>query len=415
MDTVKQRLDVLQELLSCIGGISIWRLDNQMKLLSSNCNYDVLVHKILIENEFARQVDLTKVSPKQPILLADRMTLTWVILPFINEGQPQLSTEGQSLTEFYVMGPVFCSSLSNQFLTNHVNRVGLTSYEKKIFLDYLKSLPIIQYSFFLKYGAMLYWCLHNEHRDLENIMISPASIRNRLKAVHSHHVSVHGSYRLEALTLRAVETGDISYQFSGIAHIGPMTVDDPLRQAKNESIIFIALVERAAIRGGLDEDISYSIGDSYIQWVEKSNDVIEVRQLAIDLMQLLIQQVYELNLAAGRSIEIQKCISYINNHLSEKIDFNEMAQTLRYSRNYLCAKFKKEIGQTLGVYILEQRVEMAKILLRTTDKSILEISQELQFSSSSHMGIVFKENTGMTPGAYREKRVLTPEFSASEC
>ena len=73
------------------------------------------------------------------------------------------------------------------------------------------------------------------------------------------------------------------------------------------------------------------------------------------------------------------------------------------SRRYLSTKFKKETGMTLSQYIQEQKIGKAKSLLKSTDRSILEIATYLGFSSQGYFQNVFKKLTGMTPKDYRNQ------------
>ena len=94
---------------------------------------------------------------------------------------------------------------------------------------------------------------------------------------------------------------------------------------------------------------------------------------------------------------------YIREHLTEEFSVDQMAQDLFLSRSYLSTKFKKETGMTLSQYIQEQKIEKAKSLLKTTDRSILEIATYLGFSSQGYFQNVFKKLTGMTPKEYRNQ------------
>ena len=58
---------------------------------------------------------------------------------------------------------------------------------------------------------------------------------------------------------------------------------------------------------------------------------------------------------------------------------------------------------SLTDYILREKTEEAKKLLRHTDKPILAVSEYLGFSSQSHFTRVFKKITGLTPGKYRQE------------
>ena len=63
----------------------------------------------------------------------------------------------------------------------------------------------------------------------------------------------------------------------------------------------------------------------------------------------------------------------------------------------------KETDLTSVDFILKEKTEEAKRLLRYSDKSLTAISNYLGFSSQSHFSRVFKKYASCTPGEYREK------------
>ena len=52
-------------------------------------------------------------------------------------------------------------------------------------------------------------------------------------------------------------------------------------------------------------------------------------------------------------------------------------------------------------YLIQQRVERAKQLLKQTDHFIADIALDCGFNSHSHLSKQFRQLTGMTPKAYR--------------
>ena len=96
-------------------------------------------------------------------------------------------------------------------------------------------------------------------------------------------------------------------------------------------------------------------------------------------------------------------VNYIRHHISEPITVEKMAEALFMSRPYLSRKFKEETGESLTDFILYEKTEKAKRLLRYSDKPITAISSYLGFSSPSHFSRVFKARVCITPGEYREK------------
>ena len=78
-----------------------------------------------------------------------------------------------------------------------------------------------------------------------------------------------------------------------------------------------------------------------------------------------------------------------------------MAEEFYLSRPYLSAKFKRETGETLTDFILREKTEEAKRLLRYSDKSASAIGAYLGFSSHGHFIRVFKKYAGVTPNEFR--------------
>ena len=113
--------------------------------------------------------------------------------------------------------------------------------------------------------------------------------------------------------------------------------------------------------------------------------------------------VERLHIGSDPSQLVTAVSNYIQHHLSEPITTKQIAASLYISRAHLSARFRKETGITLSDYILKEKTEAAKRLLRYTDKSLAAISAYLGFSSQSHFSRTFRKYAGITPGEYRTK------------
>ncbi|MBW4620572.1 MAG: AraC family transcriptional regulator [Cyanosarcina radialis HA8281-LM2] len=99
--------------------------------------------------------------------------------------------------------------------------------------------------------------------------------------------------------------------------------------------------------------------------------------------------------------QLQQVLDYIHAHLDRDIKLDDLARLLNISQFHFIYLFKQAIGTSPYQYLLQQRVERAKLLLKQTERSIVEIALECGFSSHSHLSKQFRQLTGMTPKAYR--------------
>ena len=99
--------------------------------------------------------------------------------------------------------------------------------------------------------------------------------------------------------------------------------------------------------------------------------------------------------------QLLQVLEYINEHLDRDIKLADLAQLLDISQFHFSHMFKRAIGTSPYQYLLQQRVERAKQLLKQTERSIMDIALDCGFNSHSHLSKQFRQFTGMTPKAYR--------------
>ena len=71
------------------------------------------------------------------------------------------------------------------------------------------------------------------------------------------------------------------------------------------------------------------------------------------------------------------------------------------SANYLSAVFSQEMGATFTEYVTGNRMELAKELLRTTDKRSGEVAAAVGYRDPHYFSFLFKKTQGCTPRDYR--------------
>ena len=99
--------------------------------------------------------------------------------------------------------------------------------------------------------------------------------------------------------------------------------------------------------------------------------------------------------------QLQQAIDYIHTYLNRDLSLAELASVVNISPTYFASLFKQTMGISPHQYVIQQRVERAKVMLMKTDLAIADIALQVGFSSQSHLTQQFKRVTGLTPKQIR--------------
>jgi AraC family transcriptional regulator len=106
--------------------------------------------------------------------------------------------------------------------------------------------------------------------------------------------------------------------------------------------------------------------------------------------------------------QARRVLDYIESNLSHELTLRELAEIVDLSLHHFARLFKRTIGVAPYRYVLERRVERAKVMLRTANASLADISLSVGFDSQSHFTSVFGRMVGATPtefqGSSRKRR-----------
>lgn len=133
-------------------------------------------------------------------------------------------------------------------------------------------------------------------------------------------------------------------------------------------------------------------------YVESLTNVLAVQLIQNHSVQQACVVSYEGGLSNRQLLQVT---DYINDHLAEEIKLSSLAALVNMSQFHFGRLFKQSMGSTPHQYVLQQRLERAKQLLKETDLSVMEIAMRCGFSSHSHLGKAFRQNIGVSPKIYR--------------
>ncbi|MEJ8545060.1 bifunctional transcriptional activator/DNA repair enzyme AdaA [Brevibacillus borstelensis] len=101
---------------------------------------------------------------------------------------------------------------------------------------------------------------------------------------------------------------------------------------------------------------------------------------------------------------VAQITNVIDNHFSEQMTLETLAEMCHGSPYHLHRTFKRIKGITPGDYVQQLRMDKAKKLLAETDKTVTDIAFAVGMSSTSYFVTLFRKATGQTPTEYRQRR-----------
>lgn len=115
------------------------------------------------------------------------------------------------------------------------------------------------------------------------------------------------------------------------------------------------------------------------------------------------------NLYEGKTIQGQKrhidrlkpVLKYIEDNYTSPVTVADLASQLGFSQSHFMRFFKESLGVSCISYLNDYRLSMAARLLRSTEDTILAISQQSGFENLSHFNRLFKKKYNKTPREYR--------------
>jgi AraC family transcriptional regulator len=100
---------------------------------------------------------------------------------------------------------------------------------------------------------------------------------------------------------------------------------------------------------------------------------------------------------------LNRLFEYVENHLADDFNMADLSRAIGCSTSAIALGFRTATGFSPWQFVLLRRIERAKSLLTSSQRTMSEIALECGFSSSQHFATAFRKQFGTTPGAYRRQ------------
>ncbi|ADI00576.1 helix-turn-helix transcriptional regulator [Salisediminibacterium selenitireducens] len=231
------------------------------------------------------------------------------------------------------------------------------------------------------------------------------NVRRTIKGAFTEEPVDHAPLALEQEFLDALVAGDRSVlerisDFDKFP-VPPIGNGSPVRAYKNVLISGVAVAIRRIAEVGIDFRELQHYSDRFILKVEQTEDMGSLlrlfQQMFLDLFDMVEEYRQE---SYSQSVLIG--IRYIRNHLDSSFRLDNVAKEVGLNPRYFGTLFKEETGKTILQFVTEERISLAKRLLRDRQNDIADVAKYVGFSSQSHFTQVFRKKVGKTPKVYQE-------------
>ncbi|PZE21706.1 helix-turn-helix transcriptional regulator [Paenibacillus xerothermodurans] len=148
---------------------------------------------------------------------------------------------------------------------------------------------------------------------------------------------------------------------------------------------------------------------------EKLHQLLQVRQTSYSnevrwRQQLIFQEILEL-LSASLDVHAtapgvrvaDQAASYLRMHYKEDISAKMLGESLNFHPVYIARCMQKEFGCSPFEYLMQYRLEQAKLLLLQTDLPVARIAEQVGFQQPSYFSSSFTKYEKISPRDYRKR------------
>lgn len=173
-----------------------------------------------------------------------------------------------------------------------------------------------------------------------------------------------------------------------------------IENKRNDLIIWNAIYTKEIIKNGISTQYLHPIYNNFYNKISTLDTLRELQNLEIKMINTYINLlIYDVEVTSN--FVINKILKHLHLNIESEISLEKLAESLNLSPSYISSCFKKHMGISIMRYAKKIRIDRAKVLLTTTDISILDLSVSLGFYDQSHFSKTFKNFTGVSPSKYR--------------
>ncbi|MCG3732382.1 helix-turn-helix transcriptional regulator [Vibrio cincinnatiensis] len=173
--------------------------------------------------------------------------------------------------------------------------------------------------------------------------------------------------------------------------------DDPLTLQK------INELSQVDIYFQLDSSIQKLIQMLVLEMRASPDDLLLSRACSDTVLALLLRHISAFNVHRKDSrFDLEAIDRYVEQHLSRRISIAQLAGSVYLGESQFHQRFKEQVGITPHQYVLNKRIEMAKILIEKGQFNLGQVAELTGFSNQSSFTHTFSRLQGISPSQYKK-------------
>ncbi len=134
----------------------------------------------------------------------------------------------------------------------------------------------------------------------------------------------------------------------------------------------------------------------------QTNAVVDDDKFRMYIQQLL-NMIIDVQTKESYGLDVNAVVDYINNHYTDNLVLEDLAEEFNTSAKYLSKKIKQHLNITFKEYLTDLQIKKACELLTTTDITISELYWQVGFQNRNVFTRAFKLKTGLAPSEYKKR------------
>lgn len=365
--------------------------------------FKALVDLSQIKEKSAEQY-LGKIERKTKYKMTDAYALSYTFF--------LLPTEDEQTILF--IGPYLTNPLSKEALLELGERAGIKPSAQKYFEEYYTSVPLAHEDdrALTMIDTFCEYIWRSPSFDIVEKDGQPLPPPANILAEGEGEDALAGVKMLEARyafeneLIQAVSLGQrhkekmLASAFEKSEQAFEERLQDPIRNAKNYSIIMNTLLRKAAEQGGVHPVYIDRTSSAFAAKIEKISTVKETFALMREMFSAYSRLVYKYSFKKYSPL-VQKAMLFIDVDLSADLSLSAIAAKLNVSAPYLATVFKKDTQKTVSSFVTEKRIKHAMHLLATTNLQVQTVALHCGIVDVQYFSKLFKSRVGQTPKAFR--------------